>query len=367
VQRLDSAWLTPDALYDAASGTLHVVYGTADKDAYYTSSKGAGSSFSTPTKLNSAGLQVTTTMGERGPKITRAAGGRLVVVWSDLWTGAGCRVYARSAYSDDNGRSWSAPASVAPKIFGLDGLSVAAGGAQVVATFHVNISTSPPPNATSATYLHYALSLDGAETWQEPQVVVLDKGATPAIACSMCMTRPRFDAASGDLLVSYRAAINNVRDFRVVRAQGAAANDFSTTVVNPRDDWVISYCPMNGPELTLAGGTQLVAFMSEDANHVYFSSLGQGEGAFAGHVPTPAHEANERYPTAVASPAGDVAFVWNVGPMAVSGDAAVKWACYAPGNATAAQSGVIGRSFAGTKATALALDGNSLLILTTAA
>ena len=373
VLRTDAAWLTPDALFDAARGRLHVVYGTAGKDAFYAFSDGGA--FSAPTKLNTGGLSVTTTMGERGPKIAMGANGRLVVVWADLWTGAGCRVYARSVFSADGGATWSAPASIAPGLFGIDGLSVAAGTYvtnQVVATFHVN--TSEATNASSATWLHYALSDDGAASWHEPQVLRVDGGRTPAVACSMCMTRARFDADTGELLVAYRAAIDNVRDFRVVRAAGAEANNFSTTVVNPADKWLIDYCPMNGPELSLAvppqaaDATQLVAFMTGDANNVYFSALAAGAAAFSGHVPTPLHEGNERYPTAVAAPNGDILLVWNVGPMAVSGDAAVKYACYAPGNATAAQSGTLGRSFAGTKATALSLGHNGgLLIITSAA
>lgn len=379
VLRVDSSWLTPDALFDAARGRLHVVFGTAGKDAFYAfSDGGGGGAFSAPVKLNTAGLGVTTTMGERGPKIAMSADGRLIVVWADLWTGAGCRTFARSVFSSDGGATWSSPASIAPGVAGVDGLSVAAGTAGtplVVATYHVNISSSPPPNATSATYLHYSLSSDGAKSWGVPQLMVIDGGGTPAIACSMCMTRPRIDADTGELLVAYRAAINNVRDFRVVRAAaGAATNDFTTAVVNARDGWVVDYCPMNGPEMTLsvpragaADATQTVAFMNGDANNVYFSQLAPGSAAFAGHVPTPLHEANERYPTAVASPDGDVVLVWNVGPMAVSGDAAVKWACYAPGNATAAQSGTLGRSFAGTKATALSLgDHGGLLVITSA-
>ena len=376
VLTVDETWLTPDVVFDAAASRLHVVYGTSDKDAYYVQSLGGGG-FSTPVKLNAAGLGVTTTMGERGPKIALAANNRLVVVWADLWTGPGCRVYARSVYSTDNGATWSAPVVVAPALFGIDGLSVAAGtyiDNQVVATFHVN--TSMPTNASSATWLHYALSMDGGATWASPQVMSLDGGRTPAVACSMCMTRPRFDADTGELLVAYRGAIDNVRDFRVVRAAGAEVNNFTTSVVNPRDKWVVKDCPMNGPELTLAvhdgaaDATQVVAYMTGDANSVFFTTLAPGGGGatWSAAVPTPFAEPNERYPTAVASRTGDVVMVWNVGPMAVSGDAAVKWACWAQGNATATQSGVLGRSFAGTKATALALGGEGgLLIVTTAA
>ena len=373
VLRLDSAWLTPDALFDAARGRLHVVYGTADKDAFYAFSDGGA--FSAPVKLNTAGLGVTTTMGERGPKLTAGANGRLIVAWADLWTGPGCRVYARSSFSTDGGATWSAPASIAPNIFGIDGLSIAAGTyvtQQVVATFHVN--TSEATNASSATWLHYALSDDGAASWRAPQVLRLDGGRTPAVACSMCMTRPRFDADTGELLVAFRSAIGNVRSFRVARAPGAETNDFASTVVNPTDAWNISYCPMNGPELSLfvppqaADATQLVAYMTGDANNVYFRSMVAGATVYSAPVSTPLRERNERYPTAVASPTGDVLFLWQVGPMAVSGNAVVKFACYAPNNATAAQSGTLGMSFAGTKATALDLgDHGGLLVLTTAA
>ena len=124
---VDPSWLSPDAVFDASiDGILHVVYGTADKNAYYTSS--SGGVWTAPIKLNTAGLGVTTTMGERGPKIVMGAAGRLVVVWSDLWTGSGARTYARSSHSTDGGASWTSPVAITPEaMFGVDGLSVAAG------------------------------------------------------------------------------------------------------------------------------------------------------------------------------------------------------------------------------------------------
>lgn len=365
---VNSTWLTPDTVFDAASGRLHVVYGTSNKDAYYTSY--LNGIFSESIKLNTLGLGVTTTMGERGPKITMGADKRLIVVWADLWTGAGCRVYSRSTFSVDNGLSWSSPIQIS-NIFGIDGLSVAAGTYEVnmvVATFHVN--TSQTTNATSATWLHYVVSLDGAVTWAEPSVVLLDDG-NPAIACSMCMTRPRFDADTGTLLIGYRSAANNIRDFRVVTAKDARTNSFESTSVGP--SWAIDYCPMNGPELSLnvplqaSDATETLAYMTNDENNVFFTSRPSGTQTFSQPIGTPRKEANERYPTAVTSRQGDIVMVYNVGPMAVSGDSAVKYACYAPGNSTASQSGVLGRSFAGTKATAIALGGEGpLLILTTA-
>jgi hypothetical protein len=368
---VDPSWLSPDAVFDASiDGILHVVYGTADKNAYYTSS--SGGVWTAPIKLNTAGLGVTTTMGERGPKIVMGAAGRLVVVWSDLWTGSGSRTYARSSHSTDGGASWTLPVAITPEaLFGVDGLSVAAGTYEVpmvVATFHVN--TSAPTNASSATWMHYSLSLDGGESWSAPSLLYLEDGA-PAIACSMCMTRPRFDADTGALVVGYRSATGNIRDFRVVRALDARKNMWQSTSIGAK--WGIPYCPMNGPELTLnvpmgaPDATEVVAYMTGSSNNVYWVSRAARAVNFSRPVGTPLSEANERYPTAVASPRGDVVMVYNVGPMAVSGDAAVKYACYAEGNSTASQAGILGRSFAGTKATALALGSEGpLLIITTA-
>ena len=288
--------------------------------------------------------------------------------------------YSRSIYSDDAGATWSLPVQICD-LFGTDGLNVAYGGTTpngelVVATFHVN--TSQPTNATSATWLHYSLSNDGGKTWSTPpRVVNVDGGSTPAMACSMCMTQPRFDPDSGMMHIAYRSAIDNVRAFRVVSARAADANEFKSTVVNPADNWTINYCPMNGPQLSLTpsankgakGETQYVAFMTDSANNVSWTSRESSDpnSQFSSPVPTPRHESNERYPTAVGNAAGDVVMVWNVGPMAVSGDAAVKWACWAKGNSTASQGGLLGRSFAGTKATAVAVGTDWFMIFTTAA
>lgn len=367
ILKVNSSWLTPDVVFDSASGRLHLVYGTSSKDAFYTSL--LNNEWTPSIKLNTY-LGVTTTMGERGPKITMGANNRLIVVWADLWTGSGCKVYPRSSYSIDNGLTWSKPIQIA-NIFGIDGLAVAAGTFEenmIVATFHVN--TSQSTNASSATWLHYVISLDSAVTWEEASVVSLEDG-TLAIACSMCMTRPRFDSDTGTLLIGYRSAANNIRDFRLVAAKDARNNSFKPSIIGP--SWEIDYCPMNGPELTLSvplqasDATEIFSFMTNDSNNVYWTSRAGNSSSFSDPVSTPEKEANERYPTAVASRQGDIVMVYNVGPMAVSGVSAVKYACYSPNNSTAIQTGRLGNSFAGTKATAIALGGEGpLLIITTA-
>ena len=78
--------------------TIHMVYGTTDKTTFFKQSKDDGMSWSTAIKLNegpgpTAGM-VTTTMGERGPKISVSPDGSIHVIWMDLWA-AGVHTYAR--------------------------------------------------------------------------------------------------------------------------------------------------------------------------------------------------------------------------------------------------------------------------------
>lgn len=368
--------LVPDAVYDPATSLLHIVYGTSTKQAFYVQSADLGASFSRPLQLNGP-QQVTTTMGERGPKISLGYNASLHVIWMDLWA-PGVQTHMRAVNSYDGGRSFSTPVEVAPSFFGIDGVSAAADPASpaVAAVWHVN--NTQQTNATSATWLYTALSVDGGRTFGPPQEVAISPDSPSqlpaAVACSMCMTRPR--ARDGMLHVAFRSAVQNVRSFYLLTAPmnngtvsltdassssaAAVLPAFQATEVNPSDDWVIEYCPMNGPEMSLSEDAAVVAFMTGDANNVFWSTGPlSGAAPFTGHVPTPLQEANERYPTAVLNSAGDVLFVWNVGPMAITGTAQVKYACYnsATHSVYPGQSGTLGTSTAGTKATALVAAG----------
>jgi hypothetical protein len=108
-----------------------MVYGTTDKMACYVQSADSGVSWTAPVILN--GLQnVTTTMGERGPRIAAsyaASTGALLlhVVWADLWF-PGASTFARYSQSTNGGVSWSTPVQ-ASDVPAVDGLTVTAGTA----------------------------------------------------------------------------------------------------------------------------------------------------------------------------------------------------------------------------------------------
>ena len=221
-----------------------------------------------------------------------------------------------------------------------------------------------PANASEATWLFVAASLDAGATWTTAangSRVALPAARGGGVACSMCGMRVRA-LGGGRFALALRTAGGNVRDHQLV--VGAAADGFATATAArvPVDaPWSIAACPMNGPELTLIGGgpAAVVAYMSSDANRVYWA-LYSGTAFATGPVPTPLGDTNARYPTAVATAAGDyVLLTWQVGPMAVSGTAVVKYALYSAAGTVIGSTVTVGTTFAGTKATCwLGPDGN---------
>ncbi len=121
---------------------------------------------------------------------------------------------------------------------------------------------------------------------------------------------------------------------------------------------------MCGPELTLGpDGRQYCAFMSR--HRVYWSVSDESMTGFRLHVPTPAPEEDEIYPTAVSDRAGFVLLVWQVGPMSTTGEATVKWACYDREVRPTGRQGTAGTTTSGTKATAfVGTDGNFYVVTT---
>lgn len=190
-----------------------------------------------------------------------------------------------------------------------------------------------------------------------------DHGSTfTAQACSMCMMRARA-GTNGSVYPAFRSAENSIRDFYVLKGR-ITENGFAAVRVN-EDHWNIDFCPMGGPELTVAAdGQWFCAFMSRKKMH--WAVADSGGSAFRLHVPTPANEDNEVYPTAVANRRGDVLLVWQVGPMAVKGNATVQWARFDKAGTPTGERGVVDKSFAGTKATAFVGTDDNLYVVTTA-
>jgi hypothetical protein len=346
--------LVPDVAVDA-EGVLHVVYGL-DHGAYYVRSADNGTTFTAPVKVNSTGL-VETKMGERGPKLAVGSDGTLHVVWMDEWA-PGVKTFVRYSRSVDDGKSFAAPKAVSA-MSGVDGSTLTADGkGHVLAFWHV--MADPKPKVKEATWLHVARSSDNGATFGPTEKVSITN--LTGLACSMCMMRGR-TGTDGSVYLAFRSAQDSIRDFYVLKGRPTEAG-FTALRVN-EDNWNLDQCPMCGPELTFApNGQSVCAFMSR--HKVYWAISDAGMTGYRLHVGTPAGEADEIYPSAVVNRNGDVLFVWQVGPMAVKGTAKVKWARYDKDGKPTGEAGVVGQSFAGTKATAFVGKDDNFYLVTTA-
>ena len=345
--------LAPDVAVDA-NGVLHVVVGLKN-DAYYLRSTDNGATFSRPVKLNNE-IGVTTAMGERGPKIALGKDGAIFVCWADRWS-PGVKVYARLTRSLDGGKTFNPPIAMSD-VSGFDGLTLTADTTGNVLSFwHINDARKPLEK--QATWLYMTRSTDNGLTFSKSERLYIT--GHNGLACSMCMMRARM-TTDGRACLVFRSATGDVRDFYVLTGK-VAENDFTAVRVNT-DNWKIDYCPMCGPELTLApDGRAYCAFMT--SHKVYWAVSNANITTFNLHVGTRANENDEIYPTAIANRQGDVLFLWQVGPMSVSGTAVVKWERYTTDGKTTGERGTVGTSFSGTKATAfVGADGNFYIVTT---
>jgi hypothetical protein len=261
----------------------------------------------------------------------------------DHWS-SGVSVHARYSRSLDGGITFESRKTVSASA-GVDGVTLAADGNNHVFVFWHTL-VPPQSQVPQATWLHIARSADNGVSFSADTNVVITNHT--GLACSMCMTRARFGAGN-NVYLAFRSAVDNIRDFYVLKGN-ATENNFTAIRVN-NDNWYIEYCPMVGPALEIGnGGRQYCAFMSN--NHVYWAVSDPGVTAFTRHVSTPLNETNEIFPIAVANNSGQVLFVWQVGPMSVTDSATVKWALYNEDGTFTGQQATVGRMFSGTKATA---------------
>ena len=346
--------LVPEVVMDT-KGVLHMVYGL-EHHAFYVRSTDNGRTFTVPVKVNSTGT-VETKMGERGPKLAVGNDGNIHVVWMDEWA-PGVKTFVRYSRSLDGGKSFE-PLKTVSTMSGIDGVTVTADGkGNVVAFWHVMVE--PKPEVKAATWLHTTRSTDNGVSFSENEKVIITN--LSGLACSMCMMRARA-GSDGNVYLAFRSAVDSIRDFYVLKGR-ITENRFAAMRVN-EDNWKIDFCPMCGPELTFgAEGQALCAFMSRQK--IYWAVSDSGQGAFRRHVATPGNEEKEIYPTAIANRQGNVLLVWQVGRMAVKGTATVKWARYSKDGKPTGETGVVGKSFAGTKATAFVGNDDNFYIVTTA-
>ena len=340
VIRLPPAAFVPDVAIDG-KGVLHMVYGEGDH-AWYVRSTDNGATFTPRVRVNSQG-KVGLTMGERGPKLALGKDGSIHVVWGDRWS-AGVQCYTRYARSVDGGKTFE-PVRQISAVAGDDGRTIAADADGTVLVFW-HVFDPPQKEVPQGHYIYFSRSADNGKTFSPAERIRITN--LKDLACSMCMMRARI-GTDGNAYLAFRSAQDNIRDFYVLKGR-KGENNFTALRVN-EDNWKLETCPMCGPELTLdSAGRLLCTVMSR--HRVYWAISDEKNAAFTLHAATPANENDEIYPAAVANRAGEVLFVWQVGPMSTTGRATVKWAIYKRDGTFSGQQGTVGVSTSGTKATA---------------
>ena len=364
VVRMPDNTLVPEVAM-TTNGVLYVVYGS-NHNAYCVQSTNNGATFSAPVKVNSSGT-VETEMGERGPKIALGASNTVHAVWADDWElAAGHIVLARYSRSLDGGKTFD-PLKTLSATNGTDGLTVTADtNGNVLAFWHCMYDKPKSNGVNAATWMYVARSTDNGLTFRGNESVRISN--LSELACSMCMMSARVKE-DGNAYLAFRAAQDNIRDNYVLK--GPAGTNAFTAIRAQFDNNYLTNCPMTGPEVTFEpGGRALCAFMVSNlpmtSNSVYWAVSDTQVTGFALHVSTPAKAATERYATALANARGDVLFLWQNGPMSITGTARVKWALYDMSGAFSGRQDDIGQTVSGTKATAFVGTDDNFYIVTTA-
>lgn len=261
-----------------SNGTLILGYGSAGKgptvDLKACMSHDHGATWSAPfaiTTVNNAMLGL-----QRRPRLMIDKSGTIHVVFEDYRNGSMTRAYY--SCSTDNGTSWSTPSWVVPGVKANieDFVSAAldSSGNVLVTFLSSGLDQSDP-----MTHVYLVKTSDNGVSWTDP--VRVDNNPEGA-ACECC--QQTIDVSpNGDVVVAYRANINNRRDIHVAISNNGGKS-FGQPILIQAEPWFIDGCPSQGPSVRYDGlGNIHVAWMdsrqSRNAPIVYYSRLQYGKAS----------------------------------------------------------------------------------------
>jgi hypothetical protein len=246
----------------------------------YVAAVGDGGALGAPTEVRDA-LGPIEPHGEAPPKLAYAPNGELYALWVVGKEVPGRRFpmsALRFARSADNGRTWTAPASVtdAPQPFGSFSFhSLQAGRGDTVYAAWLD-----GRSGRSATFV--TRSTDGGRTWA-PNVRVDPAGES----CPCCRTA--VVAGRGDTVyAAWRKVFpGNLRQVVVARSADGGRT-WAEPALAQRDGWVIDGCPHAGPSMQVdAAGRVHVAWWTgkRGAAGVFYAHSDDGGRTFGAPVP----------------------------------------------------------------------------------
>jgi hypothetical protein len=242
----------------AGNGIVAMVFGSGDA-LWFARSNDNGRTFTAPARI--AALPKVLVGRHRGPRVAIAGNAIIVTaISSDLYAWR----------STDGGRTWSKPQIVNDKPTaareGLDGLAADSQG-------HVAVAWLDDRDAPGKR-LYGAFSNDGGATWSKNVLLYQSPERT---ICECC--HPSLAAlGNGEFAVMWRNVIAGSRDFYTLRIRDG--KPVSSAAKLGEGTWKLSACPMDGGGIAVANGATYTVWRRE--HDIYLDQPGKPETKLGG-------------------------------------------------------------------------------------
>jgi hypothetical protein len=256
IRRVPNGGMKPSAAVDEA-GVLHLVYFAGkpqEGDAFYTTSRDGGATFSAPVRVNSEPRSVLGVSGIRGPRLTLGREGQVHIAWngSSVAMPKGPLNPAMPADSPFNGtpllyshlagdgKSFEPQRNLMQRTCALDGGGDVAADREgrVFVVFHAQL---PGAKSEGERAVWVATSMDDGRTFAEEKNVLPE----PTGVCACCALAARV-SEDGALAILYRGATGSVQRGMHLLVSHDHATTFDHTQL---DEWKLATCPMSSAAL----------------------------------------------------------------------------------------------------------------------
>ena len=237
----------PPIMHTGPDGTLYISWIKASLnggDIFLAVSTDKGHSFSTPSKVTDSAKVIPDF--QRGGEFAIDSKNNIHMTWiesrvnnqQDVW-------YSRST---DRGASWTEPVAISnDPNYDQDYHSIACDSNDRIYVSFLD-KREMEIGSSKEKQLYLTLSTDGGSTWSADKRITHYSSGVGG-TCDCC----KQDIAvspDGDVYVAYRSNINNQRDIHIARSTDAGMT-FEPPILIQTSPWIVSACPVSGPNVAL--------------------------------------------------------------------------------------------------------------------